>query len=128
MSLKGNTEFQLNRLEPNIPSFGKTFPQAFANTFLRPYPWEAKGALQLLASAEVIFFWCIFVLSISRLKQVIAEPLAWFILLFAVSAYLFIGLTVPFPGAIVRYKIVPELLLFVLFSVALPIKLKKIYI
>jgi hypothetical protein len=128
MGLKGSTEFQLNRLEPNIPSFVKTFPQAFANTFLRPYPWEAKGALQLLASAEVIFFWCIFILSISRLKQVIAEPLTWFILLFAVSAYLFIGLTVPFPGAIVRYKIVPELLLFMLGSVALPIKLKKIYI
>jgi hypothetical protein len=128
MSLKGNTKFQLNRLEPNIPSFAKTFPQALANTFLRPYPWEAKGALQLLASVEVIFFWCIFVLSLSRLKKIIAEPLAWFILLFAVSAYLFIGLTVPFPGAIVRYKIVPELLLFMLFSVALPVKLKKIYI
>jgi hypothetical protein len=128
MSLKGNTEFQLNPLQPTIASFGKTLPQALANTFLRPLPWEARGALQLAAAAEMILFWCIFAVCISRTKQLIAKPLTWFIILFAVSAYLFIGLTVPFPGAIVRYKIVPELLLFLLFSAALPIKLKKIYI
>jgi len=36
---------------------------------------------------------------------------------YACSVYLMIGLLVPFPGAIIRYRCIPELLLVVCFSI-----------
>src|SRR6478672_4063632 len=64
--LKGNTVFALNPLQPNVKSFVSTFPQAFANVFLRPYPWEAKGIWQWAACAETFLFWCTFLIAIPR--------------------------------------------------------------
>jgi hypothetical protein len=128
MALKGNTVFNLNPLDSSIWSFLSTLPQAFLNTFFRPYPWEARGLLQIAASAEIVFFWVVFLMSIKNILSTNREALCWFVFLFAVCAYLLIGFTVPFPGAIVRYKVIPELLCFLVLFSFLPIKLKKIYI
>ena len=128
LGLKGNTVFALNRLEPTVKSFASTLPQAALNSFLRPFPWEAKGALQIAAAAEIIFFWAIVLFAIRNYTSIPNKPLTWFTLFFCICTYLLIGYTVPFPGAIVRYKTIPELLIFLLLLPALPIKLKKIYI
>jgi len=128
LALKGNTVFALNTLEPTFSSFITTLPQAFENTFLRPYPWEARGFLQIAASAEIIFFWIIFFITVKNILSTRHSPLVWFVLFFSVCTYLLIGFTVPFPGAIVRYKVIPELLMLLILLPAFPVRLKKIYI
>jgi hypothetical protein len=113
-NLKG-TKFRLDKLEGTPGSFIKVLPQAAGNTFVRPVPWEAKGFLQLMASAEVIVFWTIFITSVvyrhSFWKLRLFHPVVFMLLMLGVSTYIFIGYLVPFPGAIVRYKAIPELLI-----------------
>lgn len=128
LELRGNTRFDLNKLDPTFTSFAATLPQATLNLFFRPYPWEAKGPLQLASSAEIIFFWIVILMGLRKIPLVSRQPIAWFVLYFGLCTYLLIGYTVPFPGAYVRYKVIPELLCFLLFLPLLPIKLKKIYI
>jgi len=128
LTLKGNTVFALNKLEPNVKSFAVTLPQAALNTFLRPFPWEAKGILQIAAAAEIVFFWVVTLFAITNYASIPKISLTWFVIFFCTCTYLLVGYTVPFPGAIVRYKIIPELLFFLLLLPATPLKLKKIYI
>jgi hypothetical protein len=117
MALEG-TRFHLNILEPSVTGFMRVLPQAAENTFLRPYIWEAKGPLQIMTALEVTFFWLLmlapFIKRDKELTCLPTLPLVWFCLFFGVTLYLFIGYTVPFPGAIVRYKAIGQMLLLVL--------------
>lgn len=111
--LKG-TAFGLDTLQPTVKSFIKILPQAAENTFLRPYPWEADGPLQWMASVEAILVFLIVILAIFRKnyqRNTLKNPFILVLLFFALTLYLSIGYTVPFPGAIVRYKIIGELFL-----------------
>jgi hypothetical protein len=114
MELKG-TRFQLDTLQPTLGSFMRVLPQALSHTFVRPYIWEAQGALQLMTSAAIIIFWLMVIISIIKKdiywKDLLCKPLILFSLSFGITLYIFIGYTIPFPGAIVRYKAIPELLL-----------------
>lgn len=109
--LKGNTIFKLNALEPTAASFLQTLPQALMNTFVRPFVWEAKGALQWLSAFETLFTWM--VLAAAIIKSGKTNALIWLCLCFGICLYIFIGYTVPFPGAIARYKVIPELLMII---------------
>lgn len=115
LQLKGNTVYRLNVLEPTPESFIKTLPQAFVNTFLRPTLWDAKGALQWMEAIMTMFTWLLLVVallgSVVNNPAWIRNPLVWLCIFFGVLLYLFIGYTVPFPGAIARYKVIPQLLL-----------------
>lgn len=115
LALKGNTVFRLDSLHADVGSFIKVMPQAASNTFLRPYVWEADGALQVLTAGSIVFFWSLALLALVRPEKpwatFLQHPLVLFLVFFAVVLYLFIGYTVPFPGAIVRYKCIPELML-----------------
>lgn len=111
--LRGNTVFALNALQPDAGSFLRTLPQALLNTFLRPFVWEARGALQWMAALETLFTWVVLV---AALVQTIrrpgpVNPLLWLCLCFGLCLYIFIGYTVPFPGAIARYKVIPQLMM-----------------
>lgn len=116
MALHGNTRFQLDSLQPNLGSFVRVLPQAAANTFVRPLPWEAKGPLQYMAAADILFFWLLVLYTIryrnERWRELLRDNVMLILLFLGVSLYLFIGYTVPFPGAIVRYKIIPEVFLY----------------
>lgn len=115
LQLKGNTVYQLNVLEPTPQSFINTLPQAFINTFLRPTFWDAKGALQWLEAISTLFIWISLLLALFGAARQNPpwgkQPLVWLSIFFGVMLYLFIGYTVPFPGAIARYKVIPEMLL-----------------
>ena len=115
--LEGNTRFQLDTLSGNAMSFAKVFPQAVNNVFLRPYPWEAKGALQYGAVLEVMLFLVLFLMfmykKVQGWKSILNDPLTLLLLSFAFCLYVLTGYTVPFPGAIVRYKIIGELFLLI---------------
>ena len=114
LALEG-TRFQLMKLDHTPVSYVKTLPQAFANTFLKPFPWETNGFLQLMAGVEIIIFWLLVILVIFNMESDwrirLQSRLILLFLFFSVSLYLAVGYTVPFPGAIIRYKALAELLL-----------------
>ncbi|HSZ86074.1 MAG TPA: hypothetical protein VK787_08575 [Puia sp.] len=116
--LRGNTVFKLDSLQPSFLSFLKITPQAFSNTFLRPFVWEAKGILQIVSALDIVVFWVfIFFLFFSpekNWKVYLTNPILLLFLFYGLSLILLIGYIVPFPGAIVRYKAIPELLLLTL--------------
>jgi hypothetical protein len=117
--LHGNTRYALDSLQPGPLSFFKILPQAIANSSFRPYPWEGKGLLQSLSSIESIFLFAgflFFILSFPA-KNKGKGPLLWFFIYYGVSQIIAIGYSVPFPGAIVRYRSIPLLFIFLfLFS------------
>ncbi|WP_315814327.1 hypothetical protein [Paraflavitalea speifideaquila] len=121
LALKGNTRFQLDPLQPAVESFMNVLPQAVSNTFLRPFLWEAKGFLQLMAAVEIMLCWVLVALALIRRDKTMPAfstcPVCWVLLFFSVFLYLFLGYVVPFPGAIVRYKVIPELFLMALLLV-----------
>lgn len=126
MLLKGNTRFDLDSLQPSVGSFVRILPQAAGNTFLRPFPWEAKGPLQAMAVLENGLLLLLLVLIVFRRDQNVPvfrlQPLWWVLLCFSVCLYLMVGYIVPFPGAIVRYKIIPELFLLILLASGVRLK------
>lgn len=115
MMLKGNTRFNLSVLAPNAVSFIRVLPEAVLNTFIRPFLWEAKGLLQLFAAVEnmtvIIFLIIVLYRTKKRVAFLLADPIIWTLLLACIFNYILIGYIVPFPGAIVRYKIIPEFFL-----------------
>jgi hypothetical protein len=112
------TRFQLDSLQPSVTSYVRVLPQAVSHTFFRPWIWEAKGVLQIMTALEVIVFWLLVIWMVikrdDKWKAQITNPLLLFFLSFGITLYIFIGYTIPFPGAIVRYKAVPELLLLII--------------
>jgi hypothetical protein len=115
--LHGNTSFKLDSLQPSASSFVKVLPQAFANTFLRPSVWEAKGVLQIFTAFDIILFWLLLIIAIffreEKWTEIINRPLPMLFLFYGISQTIFIGYVVPFPGAIVRYKSIPEIFLLI---------------
>jgi len=114
MALKG-TRFPLDSLQPSVTGFARVLPQAVSHTFIRPYVWEAKGLLQIMTAVEILVCWLLVLLAIIKKdkywKKELGNPLLVLCLFFGITLYIFIGYTIPFPGAIVRYKAIPELLL-----------------
>ena len=127
--LHGNTAFQLNSLQPSAISFIKVFHQAFTNTFLRPFIWEAKGLLQIFTALDIIFFWTllfgVFIFHEKNWKILLMNPLILLFIFYSISQTIFIGYIVPFPGAIVRYKSIPEYFLFTSIIVVFDLKRLK---
>lgn len=136
MELQG-TRFPLDTLHPTLSSFTRVLPQALSHTFVRPYIWEAQGPLQLMTAAAIIIFWGLAIICIIKKEihwqTLLYKPLILFSLAFGITLYIFIGYTIPFPGAIVRYKAIPELLLLAVPIICtnwafLPKISKKLYI
>jgi hypothetical protein len=106
-------------LQPTFISFIKNAPIALWNVLFRPYPWEMRSALMVLAGLENIVI--IFFLSICVIYSLPRASIKWeyvlFCLSFAVIQFLIIGETTPIIGAIARYKIpsLPFLLIGFLF-------------
>jgi hypothetical protein len=126
--LKGNTQYKLDSLQPGPISFISILPQAAANTFLRPYPWEGKNLLQSLSSVDVIFLITglfFFIVSPNR-KQQISHPLYWLFLFYGLSQLITIGFAVPFPGAIVRYRSISFLFLVLFLYAGNPLLQQKL--
>jgi hypothetical protein len=120
---------KINTLEPTLFSVIKNSPQAFNNTFLRPYLWELKSPMMLMAGLENIFI-ILFILTCI----IFIKPLAsirWEYVLFCFSfvaiQFLIIGETTPVLGAVARYKVpaLPFLMIGFLFIMDKEKLLKK---
>src|SRR5690606_12838646 len=125
LSLEG-TRFTLPPLE-GWKSWIEIFPYALSNSFLRPFLWEAHGPLQLMAGLESMLLIITAVAAFSRFGHfagIVQKPLFCFLLFFSIFLYLSIGYIVPFPGAIVRYRIMGELILLLIFILSFERKVK----
>lgn len=84
----------------------KYTPNAWINTFIRPYLWESKSPFVLISALENLLFIALFGLAVF---YPIKKNMNWYNVLFCLSFVLvlfsIIGLTVPIFGALVRYKV-----------------------
>lgn len=131
MALSGNTRVDIDILKPNPLSFITALPKALDNVFLRPYPMQVNGLLQWLVIAQNFFLICVLFASLwlwVTSKKHVSLPALWLpLLFFSLTIYLSIGYTIPFPGAAVRYRAIPELCLFLLASLLIQKQMKSNY-
>lgn len=84
----------------------KYTPNAWINTFIRPYLWESKSPFVLISSIENLLFIGLFGLAAFFPNK---KRTNWyyvvFCLLFVLVLFTIIGLTIPIFGALVRYKV-----------------------
>jgi len=124
-----NSIIQTNKLEPTLYSFLVNSPQAFVNTFLRPFIWELKSPLMLLSGLETLLIILTLILSLCFIKTL--KIIKWEYVLFCISfvliQFLIIGETTPIIGAIARYKTtaLPFLAIALLFIIDKEKMLKK---
>jgi hypothetical protein len=104
LQLGGESKLPTPVLEPGAASFLNALPAALDAAFLRPHINE-RGIASLVAATEIIFFWLLFVCCLAyRQKGFTHPPVAWSCFIFAILALVVIGYTVPYSGAIVRYR------------------------
>lgn len=100
-----NSSFEIPKLSNGLSIFKYT-PNAWLNTFIRPYLWESKSPFVLLSSLENLLFIGLFmvVLFFPNKKR---EHLFYviFCLSFVIILFTIIGLMIPIFGALVRYKV-----------------------
>jgi hypothetical protein len=97
------------------------FPLAISVTFFRPFPWEVRSPIMLLASLEGLFFLWITLKSAKKygfykyFQHAFSEPIVLLCLMFSLIFGFAVGFTSYNYGALVRYKIpcLPFYLLFV---------------
>ena len=115
LQLSGNSELPLEILQPSAGSYISVLPQALNHVFLRPYPNELKNPLYWAAFLEmavlILIVFLYFAMNPGNWKKLITEPYNLFLLFFSISSCILIGYTVPFVGAIVRYRAMYEILL-----------------
>ncbi len=98
---------QINTLEPTLTSFIKNSPQALVNTLFRPFVWELKSPMIVLAGIENLVILAFIILCIIFIKPLsgIQWEYVFFCSSFVILQFLIIGCTTPILGAIVRYKV-----------------------
>ena len=120
MALEGNTRLELDSLHGTFSSFVHVLPQALNHSFLQPYITQSKSPLQLVSAFDIfLFFACAGLAFLYRKinwQKVFANPCILTCLFTGFAGYLLVGYIVPFPGAIVRYKSIFELLFISCFA------------
>ncbi len=113
--LTGGSYVESDTLRPTFRSYLNNLPQSAAHVFLRPYPFERNSMLFQGSALETYFCLFLFVVSIlfiqKEFRKYLTHPFILTCLFFSLANYLLIGYTVPFIGAIVRYKSIFEVLL-----------------
>ncbi|HTN05526.1 hypothetical protein [Agriterribacter sp.] len=130
LALQANTVLPLTPLQPTIKSYAAILPQAVNHVFLRPYVTEIKSPFHLMAFGEIVLIILVFIFAVASAgKQILhhlAQPFCLFLIVVAVSGLLLIGYTVPFPGAIVRYKALYVVFLLLPFIAMLKAKTRNL--
>lgn len=100
-----NSSFEIPELS-NWFSIIKYTPNAWVNTFIRPYLWESKSPFVLLSSLENLLFIGLFMVALFFPNKK-REHLFYiiFCLSFVFILFTIIGLMIPIFGALVRYKV-----------------------
>ena len=119
LELKGNSYLPTDTLDGNFFSYMKVLPQALNHVFIRPYFSEAKGILYLFSFLDIAFFFFVLIRIFFKPSlnyiQILKDPFVLSLLTIALLNYIIIGYTVPFLGAIVRYRASFEILIIIVF-------------
>lgn len=102
----GSSIKDISSLNPSFLGIIGAIPIAIVNVMARPFLWECADFLQLLASIEILCFLLLMAFSfVVKRKQINAPNLLLpYLVAFAVSNLLLIGLLVVNSGTIVRYR------------------------
>ncbi len=105
IQLQATSVVNLPALVPTFKGFVAFLPHALDMAFFRPHLSEIKNFSYIPAAVEVILLFglIIFVLSSSKSNKSLS-PFILFLFYFAISIFLICGYTIPFSGAIVRYR------------------------
>lgn len=106
----GNSSIKnIEPLAPSLTGVLRMLPIAVINVLGRPFLWECKDFLQLLASIEILSFLALVLFAFFAKKQHPAQPnpLIFFMFVYAVSNLMLVGLLVANTGTIVRYRAIP---------------------
>ncbi|HTI93236.1 MAG TPA: hypothetical protein VL727_21705 [Puia sp.] len=108
VSLEGHSRLPLPVMNGTWTSIIKTIPSAIRNGFFEPLPGSGGQIIYLAFSFELLAIWIIIaaalVLRPASSTSQRSYSLTLFCIIFSLSGLLIIGATVPFVGAIVRYR------------------------
>ena len=124
LDLKGNSFMPIDPLNQNFSSYANTFFTSLNHTFVRPYLSEGKSPLLLFAACETIFVWLLLLVALLNrrsLALLIKDPIINLLFFTALINYILIGYTVPFAGAIVRYRVIFEVFILIPLLIAIDI-------
>jgi hypothetical protein len=108
LELKGGSYLPTDTLQGNLASYIKILPAALNHVFIRPYMKETGNLLYLFSFLDSLLFFVImmriFIKPEKNCIKIFNSPFILSLITIALLNYLIIGYTVPFLGAIVRYK------------------------
>lgn len=110
----GNSTLPVKKLEPNLMGFIKSAPQAFNLALLRPYVSEIRNLQFIPFALEILLLEILIILFIFfRTRNAPVNPLIYFNVFFSLTVLMMTGYTVPIIGAIVRYRSIYFVFLFI---------------
>ena len=105
MQLQATSVVNLPLLVPTFKGFVAFLPYAMDMAFLRPHLSEIKNYSYIPAAAEVLLlFGLVAYLLFEKKAKISSSPAIFFFVFFSMSILLICGYTIPFSGAIVRYR------------------------
>jgi hypothetical protein len=105
LQLTAGSQAQTDVLQPTVSSFISLLPSAVDMAFFRPHITEAKNLFYVLAIGENLLLIILVLFSIFRLNRQKKVPsIVLFLFAFSIPVLLICGYTIPFTGAIVRYR------------------------
>lgn len=117
-TVTGTYKMQPPSLDGSIGSFVHLLPAAFSHTFLRPAPWEWRGAVNLMGLFGQMSLWGSALLFLWHRRRHWQDdyrrPMVQMLFLVGFCNYMLIGTIVPYLSAIIRYKCVYELIFITL--------------
>lgn len=103
--LEGGSKVNMPELKPAVSSFIAFAPYAIDMAFFRPHLTEFKNISYLPALIENSVFIVLLFISAFKMKlKTKPKPVILFMFFFSISIILLAGYSIPFAGAIIRYK------------------------
>ena len=111
--MPGDSRLSQGQLQPTVISFISHTPEAVDHAMFRPYLWQAKSVMEIVAGVEIAGFLIIIIITVFFHKHSSPRAVDWFLVSYSISFLLFIGFIVSFSGAIVRYRAIYLMLILV---------------
>jgi hypothetical protein len=105
---EGGASYSLGDYDFSPLGLVRKFLPAAGTTFFRPFLWEVRNPVMLLAALEnavLLFFFILIIFRMGNLKYVISHPLLLLCIVFSLIFGFAVGVTSYNFGTLVRYKI-----------------------
>jgi hypothetical protein len=103
------SRYDLGDFDGTIPSMLNLAPEAINVSLFRPYLWEVRNPLMLLASLEGLVLMLLTVLVIIRIiwnrNNIFSSPTSWFALIYSLTFSFAVGISTYNFGTLFRYKV-----------------------